>query len=547
MKKIYIFLITLIAIFGINFNGIAQNTDLGGEDVLVYSDADTDCEYPWGDVVVKVAPNGWIYVLSYYRSNAGAFEQSTIAGFDISVSKDGGESFSNFYHEYGLYDQYVTDADFIITGTEDDFNLYVAYTFSPVLPTGTQEAFVRIYKINGFSEDANSDEEAVFFDDVTGSMISVSIATNDRAVYDKQYIAFAYSSRDINQERSFIYYVYTDNDFKSTKKVCVVSDPEDEDEVSYYYYDYNDLELSIGTNYKKGDYMAILYRRYEQSDNGAIFRYGVFMSYVDDAVNYTGNKLYGEDREHVKMAFYNNNEMESQMYGYGFLSYVIAYPDDDELVINIPQVYNFEYSLAELETQEYSFHATNGNSFHACDVVYDKNSNKYFLCYILFNKNTNKYEYYQRSVNANVINNSSSWSKPKAFSISSNDKPGRISIDVDPRYSEKSCWAWYRLKDDLHKYYFDASWRNSGTGIDNNLSSNNISIYPNPASDKIFIELEESDNYDVDVYNLAGNLVDTYSFAGKAYVYPVSTLPKGMYIINIQSEKNTYTKKFVIK
>jgi len=70
-------------------------------------------------------------------------------------------------------------------------------------------------------------------------------------------------------------------------------------------------------------------------------------------------------------------------------------------------------------------------------------------------------------------------------------------------------------------------------------------IHPNPATNELRIHLPEivSESYTLEIYNLAGNAIITQLIPnqGTDYTLNISTLPKGVYFINLSG----YTAKFI--
>ncbi|MFH1050425.1 MAG: T9SS type A sorting domain-containing protein [bacterium] len=90
---------------------------------------------------------------------------------------------------------------------------------------------------------------------------------------------------------------------------------------------------------------------------------------------------------------------------------------------------------------------------------------------------------------------------------------------------------------------------------DNKITNDDITIYPNPASEYIEIKLSESselsESYNIQIYNMLGecvsNLTPTLSKGEGVFVVDISNLPVGMYFLAISSgEKNIERMKFII-
>ena len=75
---------------------------------------------------------------------------------------------------------------------------------------------------------------------------------------------------------------------------------------------------------------------------------------------------------------------------------------------------------------------------------------------------------------------------------------------------------------------------------------NDIVLYPNPAKDFITLKLPDGlQNLRVDILNILGKKIQTFNINNNRTQLDVSFLPSGMYLVNIQSDKNHITKKFV--
>jgi len=71
-----------------------------------------------------------------------------------------------------------------------------------------------------------------------------------------------------------------------------------------------------------------------------------------------------------------------------------------------------------------------------------------------------------------------------------------------------------------------------------------LKLYPNPVSDKLFISTKEQIEH-VDIYNINGQLVKQTDIVANGV--DVSQLPNGLYMIQIQTNTNTTTQKFLKK
>ncbi|APY12251.1 hypothetical protein BWZ22_13900 [Seonamhaeicola sp. S2-3] len=86
---------------------------------------------------------------------------------------------------------------------------------------------------------------------------------------------------------------------------------------------------------------------------------------------------------------------------------------------------------------------------------------------------------------------------------------------------------------------------NSTLGIDDvSLNTNSVKLYPNPVSDRLFIKSTEQIE-SVTIYNINGQLIKQAIEATNGV--DISQLPNGLYMVQIQTNANTITQKFLKK
>ena len=81
-------------------------------------------------------------------------------------------------------------------------------------------------------------------------------------------------------------------------------------------------------------------------------------------------------------------------------------------------------------------------------------------------------------------------------------------------------------------------------GINTNVLSNLISIYPNPTKENLTIETNSNKEQRLEITNFIGQTIYTNSINKKAVVN-TSAFAKGMYILKLYSDKETVVRKFV--
>ena len=86
---------------------------------------------------------------------------------------------------------------------------------------------------------------------------------------------------------------------------------------------------------------------------------------------------------------------------------------------------------------------------------------------------------------------------------------------------------------------------NYANGLENIISpiNTNVSIYPNPATNNLTIETTEKS--EIEISNIAGQILKTFNTTEKQTTIDVSNLPSGVYIIKAKTEKGVAVRKFV--
>ncbi|MEI7487782.1 MAG: T9SS type A sorting domain-containing protein [Chryseobacterium sp.] len=112
-------------------------------------------------------------------------------------------------------------------------------------------------------------------------------------------------------------------------------------------------------------------------------------------------------------------------------------------------------------------------------------------------------------------------------------------LDLDPSIQNV---YWSVRSIDASKVYSDASTENT-LGTQNISLENQFSIYPNPATERVFIKGEKVS--DVEMYSIDGRKLNVTLSSDQSI--NVSHLPKGVYIIKLKIKQQEITKKLIIK
>ena len=83
------------------------------------------------------------------------------------------------------------------------------------------------------------------------------------------------------------------------------------------------------------------------------------------------------------------------------------------------------------------------------------------------------------------------------------------------------------------------------------LSANNIQsiavakVYPNPATNTLYVDIADNSVQQVNLVDMAGNIISTYSAVTKLVEINTASLPVGMYVLQMMGNGNVASMKFV--
>ena len=96
---------------------------------------------------------------------------------------------------------------------------------------------------------------------------------------------------------------------------------------------------------------------------------------------------------------------------------------------------------------------------------------------------------------------------------------------------------------------YTANFVAAASPVSNNMNDETLTVYPNPASDNLNIQLNEDiqPNARIQVYSLSGRLVSVIPLNRQTTQLNTHYLAKGVYQVVITNGKNRYLKKFLVK
>jgi len=85
------------------------------------------------------------------------------------------------------------------------------------------------------------------------------------------------------------------------------------------------------------------------------------------------------------------------------------------------------------------------------------------------------------------------------------------------------------------------------TSLDENSTSPQVNIYPQPASNYLTFEFPTDANYTIELIDMSGKVIQTFVANSTTNRVDVSSIPSGQYVAKFVSEKDTFTQKVVLQ
>lgn len=136
-----------------------------------------------------------------------------------------------------------------------------------------------------------------------------------------------------------------------------------------------------------------------------------------------------------------------------------------------------------------------------------------------------------------------------------NNKWIKIGSDIDGLFSEAYFGEYVSLSSDGNILVAGGVARDNNKGYvqvynlsqvlstKNNTSENNFTIYPNPTSKQFTIQINNSEFKKASIYNSLGQFVKS----SKKLVIDISTLSKGIYLLQVETKQGKASKKLIIE
>jgi hypothetical protein len=109
--------------------------------------------------------------------------------------------------------------------------------------------------------------------------------------------------------------------------------------------------------------------------------------------------------------------------------------------------------------------------------------------------------------------------------------------------ADKSKIYYHKKQGGVFKLFL--RYRNIPTSIQANDEMNGFKIYPNPATNKIVIEFTKNESLQVCITDLLGKKIMEFTTGKQTTTIDLDGLQQGIYLVQIQTEKEIFTQKFI--
>ncbi len=523
-------LISIMAAVALSFSAQAQRF---GSDIVLH-----ECNGNfWAKPKISVAGNGWIYVLMNKYGHPTENDETR-----IYRSKNGGVAFEQIYHGVTPEDWRQGGRDLVVTG-DTPSNITIWYVFADNNST-TEKTIIRLAKMDADGGNWTNVHSETYEDAETKD---VAISTNARSpedVWNPFVIGFAATTRTISVNRGNVDYIYSTDGGASFTKKWMYNKVGSE---------FGAIDLSIGQALASGwwPFAGIVFEMDKDvSGKGNIgFIASVANGGSTTEVLQVNKKLSNLPRcKQPKIQWLCNNTLDEP---HNFMiAYTDIYSNDDYDIIKIYPKSGYTLGAHTLDNLEWvRIAGSSDKKEDSPDLSYDKNYNNYLLVYRETIGNECKLVYKVQHY-TKIDGGSDEWSYIGDISTTSTGYDWFYSpvVDIDLTRTQ-ACFAfeYYNSSSFVTKLLADTEW--STSDVDEiTIENKQFSVSPNPAIDKIMLRLAEEGVYSARIYNMLGTEVATFRFAGTEFTYDVTSIPAGIYLIKLSTDKGKeLSAKFIVK
>jgi hypothetical protein len=196
--------------------------------------------------------------------------------------------------------------------------------------------------------------------------------------------------------------------------------------------------------------------------------------------------------------------------------------DDEELVVHDIEVVNSSSSPKEVRVKRYEISYVPDTYNFIC----------WGICESPFNHKAGKNPFYILNTMVNITTSH--------FDFSGHYLPQGTKGSSEYRY------VFYDIKNPTDSTWFNVVYSTNWSSNNEIQAENNLKVYPNPSSDKIFVETNIQTNGILTLSNLLGQVIDYQSFtSNEIAVLHFQHAPKGVYVLTLKTDKGNLCRKVV--
>lgn len=147
--------------------------------------------------------------------------------------------------------------------------------------------------------------------------------------------------------------------------------------------------------------------------------------------------------------------------------------------------------------------------------------------------------------------NGMEWSPEQTIVASSASAAFLGNLFYDP--VRERIWFSFRVSDGFHRHIF-TTWTNTAVGViehEVQNGKNSLLIYPTPAKDNIFINTQNKEPKNIEIFDCLGRVVKTFITAEKVIIWNCldnngKMVEKGVYFIKIDTENSSISEKVIV-
>jgi hypothetical protein len=507
-----------------------------GTDIDIYNDPDCIS----AETKISVAGNGVIYVLAKLE-----IPSVNAQGWFIWRSTDDGSIFSLITQNLFTKTEWtLADVDFVVTGNDpSNMRLWIAEVVNTG-STATNNSYCQVIELDSYGEFVGY-RYTKDWGAPLNTLYNVSIATDFRSpgyAGDPFTMSIAYTGNlDFTDYLMYAYSLdgggnWSDADIYSSFGTNV----------------FGRVSLSLGATdtYNQG-YYAVAFECNKTGDLGDI---GVIMKHSNNDGLWISPVLVNQKVPlAVGKACYPSialmDNVAANPANPDFIPVLIAYEDYGTTSEGINIMYNCLLDTYTMNTQAtlenfsaMSIGGSNSKNELEPDVCFDKTYNNFLMTYFTSEGNNMPYIWINMD---NLI--SGNWNFITYYRDVSTDAWGICpALDVNPA-NASACFSWAEQdpEDGHRSIVFDSEW--STVGIDNPPSSTvSFSLQPNPAHDKVTVNLPNQAIYEIIISDLTGHELIEQVINQNSNILNIEGLNPGIYFMSVSGDRKEGSQKLIV-